>query len=127
MRKALFDWAKSAKGMITIAVSLSFVFGTMGLTLVQAASYDRSAVIEIYEGPELVVTLFIHHWQVLPNHAMFHATLKFTNNYDEDITVDHIEIESWSCPKSGCPVGDSSPGLFMYAEDSTRRRNTTPT
>ncbi len=113
MRKALYDWAKSKRGIVTIAVSLSFVFGMLGLTLVQAPSYDRSRIVTIYDDSNLIVTLQIHHYQILPNHAMFHAILKFTNNYDEDIMVDSIHIESWNCAKSGCPGSES---LVLYGE-----------
>lgn len=103
MKKSLTNGVLSRRRIIAIVLSLSFLFGTAALTLVQAASIEKSLTRTIYNDGYMVVDLQIHNYNFNPNpdFTIFHAILKITNNYMEDIYVKTIYIESWSGPKNG--------------------------
>lgn len=100
MKKSLAVKISSRRGMIAIFVSLSFIFGTAALTLVQAASINKSVTVDIFDDGNLDVDLQIHNYNLHPNFAIFHGILKITSYYNTDITVNHMYIESWSGPKT---------------------------
>ncbi|MCK4367216.1 MAG: hypothetical protein KAW84_04660 [Thermoplasmata archaeon] len=101
MKKSLTKGVLSKKGIAAIVVALSFVFGTATLTLVQAGSIEKSFWVEIYNDGDMIVELQIHNYNYNPNpdFVIFHAILKITNNYMEDIYVNSIYVESWRDPK----------------------------
>ncbi|MCK4455222.1 MAG: hypothetical protein KAU99_02615 [Thermoplasmata archaeon] len=101
MKISLTKGMLSKKRIAAIVLALSFVFGTVTLTLVQAATIQKSGTVVIYPGPEMVVSLQIHNYNYNPNpdFTIFHAILKIQNNYMEDIYVNRIYVESWSDPK----------------------------
>ena len=91
----------SKKRIAAIVLALSFVFGTATLTLVQATSIEKSVTLTIYDDGGMKVDLQIHNYNYNPNpdFTIFHAILKITNNYMEDVFVKSIYVEAWSDPK----------------------------
>lgn len=101
MKKSLTKGMLSKKRIAAIVIALSFVFGTATLTLVQAASIEKSFWVEIYDDGDMIVNLQIHNYNYNPNpdFTIFHAILKIQNNYMENILVKSIYVEAWSDPK----------------------------
>lgn len=91
----------SRRRIVAIALSLCFVFATAVITLVQAATINKSVTVTIYEDEYMTVDLQIHNYNYNPNpdFCIFHAILKVTSRYNVDILVKTIYIESWSDPK----------------------------
>lgn len=91
----------SKRRIAAIVLALSFVFGTVTLTLVQAATIEKSLTKTIFDDGGMKVDLQIHNYNYNPNpdFTIFHAILKITNNYMEDIFVKSIYVEAWSDPK----------------------------
>ncbi len=100
MKISLTKGMLSKRRIAAVVLALSFVLGTATLTLVQAASIEKSGTVIIYPGPEMVVSLQIHNYNYNPNpdFTIFHAILKIQNNYMEDIFVKSISVQSWSDP-----------------------------
>ncbi|MCJ2563470.1 MAG: hypothetical protein LN417_05215 [Candidatus Thermoplasmatota archaeon] len=101
MKKSLTKGMLSKKRIVAIVLALSFVFGTATLTLVQAATIEKSSWQTIYEDDGLKVDLQIHNFNYNPNpdFTIFHAILKIQNNDMEDIFLKSMYIESWKDPK----------------------------
>ncbi len=110
MKKSLTKGMLNKKRIAAIVLALSFVFGTATLTLVQAASIEKSSWVTIYADDGLKVDLQIHNYNFNPNpdFTIFHAILKIHNKYMEDIFLKSIYIESWKHPKS-------TPDNLLYA------------
>ncbi len=111
MEKSLTKGMLSKKRIAAIVLALSFIFGTVTLTLVQAQSIEKSMTLTIYDDGGMVVELQIHNYNYnpQPDFTIFHAILKITNNYMEDIFVKSIYVESWSDPKG-------SAGNLLYGD-----------
>ncbi|MCJ2670261.1 MAG: hypothetical protein LN416_07120 [Candidatus Thermoplasmatota archaeon] len=111
MKKSLTKGMLSKKRIAAIVLALSFVFGTATLTLVQATTIQKSMTLTIYDDGGMKVDLQIHNYNYNPNpdFTIFHAILKITNNYMEDIFVKSIYVESWSDPKG-------SGGNLLYGD-----------
>ena len=101
MKISLTKGMLSKRRITAIVLALSFVFGTATLTLVQAGSINKSATVTIFDDGGMKVDLQIHNYNYNPNpdFTIFHAILKITNNYMDDILVNSIYVESWSDPK----------------------------
>ena len=91
----------SKRGIVAIVLAFSFIAGTATLTLVQAASIEKSYWVTIYEDDGLKVDLQIHNYNFNPNpdFTIFHGILKIQNKYMEDIFLKSMYIESWKDPK----------------------------
>ncbi|MFQ6106495.1 MAG: hypothetical protein ACE5QF_02750 [Thermoplasmata archaeon] len=101
----------SGRKLIALFLSLSFVFGTAALTYAQGAVVKQSVTVKIFDDGNLIAWLTIHHYTINPNFANMHAILKVQNNYDNDIFVEYLSVESWSDDKT-------DPKSVMYGADS---------
>lgn len=111
MRRILSRGMLSKRRIVAALLSMSFIFGTMAITLSQATWFEGSASIKVYGDENLFVKLQVHHYTVHTKFAIMHAILKVQSNYTEDILVNNIHIESYSCSKSyaglgTCPGGE---------------------
>ncbi len=113
----------SRRRLIAVFLSLSFILGTVLVTYAQAAKMDQSATVEIFNDDEkLKAWLTIRHYNVNPNFAVMHALLKIQNNYEEDIHLEYLSVESWNdskTEKDSVMYGKASKGGVTIAAGET--------
>lgn len=113
----------SRRRLIAVFLSLSFILGTALVTYAQAAKFEQSATVEIFNDKEkLIADLTIRHYTVNPNFAVMHALLKITNNYEDDIYMEYLSVESWSgdnTEETSVMYGKASKGGVTIAAGET--------
>ncbi|MFQ5884299.1 MAG: hypothetical protein ACE5IO_04285 [Thermoplasmata archaeon] len=122
MKKSMIRGMLSRRRLIAVFLSLSFILGTVLVTYAQAAKMEQSATVKIYDDDKLVAYLTIRHYTVNPNFAVMHALLKITNNYEDDIYMEYLSVESWSDDKtetSSVMYGKATKGGVTIAAGET--------
>lgn len=101
MKKHTIGGMLSRRRLIAVFLSLSFILGTALVTYAQAGKVEQSVTVEIFNDEEkLIAWLTIRHYNVNPNFANMHALLKIQNNYEDDIYLRYLSVESWSDDKT---------------------------
>ena len=109
----------SRRRLIAVFLSLSFILGTVLVTYAQAAKMKQSATVEIFnDDGKLIADLTIRHYTVNPNFAVMHALLKITNNYEDDIYLQYLSVESWS--------GNKEVGTSLFYGKGTKNGTVVP-